>query len=394
MTIRVLHIFSPDYKRRFGGPTFTWKYCFSNWNEPDVSHYVLDTEGNRIVESKEAFHFEYPKVQKDASRWERAMWIFPLFRNLIKYKGDYDIVHLHVLCWGSLFLGPWAKWNRKPLVYESVLLDSDTPGGIYKQKFGKIVVWFMRFYKAILAISEYLAEDYRKFGFPESQVFSLVNFVDDKLFSPVKYAEEKKELRQRLNLPSNAIILIFVGSVIERKGVDILIQAYIEAVSKCPDLFLVIVGPKNRHEQPSFDEDFVNDLYALLDKNNLSDRVLFTGLIQDVHKLGEIYRASDIFVFPSRKEGLGNVVLEAMACGLPVLVSQLPVLDKIIKHGENGMVVPIGDADALCKSILLLSGDSALAGKIGGNAHSYVEKKRGFYAWQTQLVKIYHGMLS
>jgi glycosyltransferase involved in cell wall biosynthesis len=325
---------------------------------------------------------------------ERAIWVFPLFINLVKHKGEYDILHLHVFYWASLLIGPWAKWNKIPALYESVLLDEDTPGGVRKTKFGEMQVKLLRYYKAILAISEALAEDYRKFGFSVSQVFTLVNCVNDKLFFPAKSAEEKILLRQKINIPPNAVVLVFVGSVIERKGVDVLIRAFVDASSRCPDLYLLIVGPKNRNEQPSLDEGFVNDLYSLLNQHNLSERVSFMGLIQDGQKLGDIYRASDVFVFPSNKEGLGNVVLEAMACGLPVVVSQLPVLEKIIKHGENGLVVPIGGASALRDSILMLSDDPSLARKIGHHAHDYIEKNLGFTAWQAQLVKFYNGLLS
>lgn len=390
----MLHIFAPDYKIRFGGQNITWKYNFSKWNDPEVEPYVLDTESHRLVAAKEAFNFDYPDVQKSASRWERALWFFPLMMNLIRYRKEYDILHLHVLWWASLLIGPWTKWKKIPVIYESVLLDADTPGGILQGRFGKIQVWLMKSYMSILAISQYLAEDYLKCGFSPSRVFTLMNSVDDTLFVPVPTTEEKESLRRKLNIPGNAFVLLFVGIVGERKGVDILIRAFFEAASKRPELYLLIAGPKTRREIPSSDEDFVNDVYSFLNQHTLLDRVRFTGLIQDRQRLAEIFRASDIFVFPSKKEGLGNVVLEAMASGLPVVVSQLPVLDNIIKHEENGLVVPIGDGDALRDSIVVLKDDRSLAEKIGYNARHYIEKNLSPIQWQKQLVHIYDGLLS
>jgi glycosyltransferase involved in cell wall biosynthesis len=392
--IRVLHVFAPNFKNRFGGPIFNWRYYFSRWKDTDVVHCVLDYQKNQLIESKDAFSFEYSTNQEITSRSKRALWIFPLFINLMKYKEEYDILHVHVLWWGSLLLGPWAKRNCIPALYESVLLDSDTPGGILKEKYGRFKLRLLKTYTAILAISEYLAEDYRKFGFTKQQVLTLMNCVDMELFSPLKSIEEKKILRQELDLPPDATILVFVGSVIERKGVDVLIRAFIEASSSYPDLYLLIVGPKNKNENPSMDDGFINDLYSLINKNNLAERVYFTGLIQDRRKLSELYRLADIFVFPSRNEGLPNVVLEAMASGLPVVVSHLPGLEKTIIHGENGLFVPIGDVTALSDSILMLSRDLSLAGKIGTNARGYVEKNHDFRSWQAQLVEIYSGLLS
>jgi glycosyltransferase involved in cell wall biosynthesis len=305
----------------------------------------------------------------------------------------YDLLHVHVLWWSSLLIGPWAKWKKIPALYESVLLDADTPGGIFKENLGKFKVRCLKDYRAILAISEYLAEDYRRSGFTEAKVFTLMNCLDSGLFLPPVSAQEKKLLRQTLNIPPDATILVGVGSVIARKGVDVLIRAFIEASTKRPDLYLMIVGPKTKSENPSLDEDFINDQFTLLKQNGLSGQVCFTGLTQEREKLAQLYQAADIFVFPSRNEGLPNVVLEAMAAQLPVVVSQLPGLEHVIKHEENGLFVPIGDAAALCDAILRLCSDANLARKIGHNARAYVEKNHGFVAWQARLVEIYRSLI-
>ena len=391
--IRVLHVFPPSFTSRFGGQIIWWKYCFFHWNDSNVVHYVLDCDKNQLVDSRQAFNYEYPDTQKETSRWERAVWLLALFGNIKKYEEKYDLLHVHVLWWATLLLGPWAKWKNIPTVYESILLDSDTPGGILKTKLGRIQVRCLKTYKAILAITDHLAEDFRKFGFSEKQVFTLVNCVDTDLFFPSKSAEEKTFLRQKLSLPQDAKILVFVGSVIERKGADLLIRAFIQASSINPNLYLLIVGPKDKNENPSLNEEFVNELHALIQQKDLMDKVSFRGLVQDRQRLAELYRASDIFVFPSRKEGLGNVVLEAMAAGLPLVVSRLPVLENIIKHEENGLFVPIEDSNALKDSILLLSSDRALARKIGDNARFYVETNLGFADWQAELVEFYKRLI-
>jgi glycosyltransferase involved in cell wall biosynthesis len=394
VSFRVMHVFAPGYKTNFGGTTIRWKYNFSKWDDPDTKHYVLDTEKGDIIAARDAFNFEYPEVQKDISRWKRGLWFFSLFWNLIKHKGKYDLLHVHVLWWASLLIGPWAKWNKVPVLYESVLLDSDTPGGIIQQRWGKLQVRFLKYYRAIIGISEYIAEDYRRFGFLGNRVFILKNCVDDQLFSPVESSKEKNSLREDLNIPVNATVLLFVGSVIKRKGADILIRAFIAASSKQPNLYLLVVGPREKSEQPSLDEKFVSNLRLLLSEMNLANRVRFMGLVEDRQKLSKIYRASDIFVFPSTKEGLPNVVLESMASGVPVLVSNLPVLEEIIKHGKNGLFVPIGDALALRDSIIMLSGDLSLARSLVRSARQYVEEKHSFCAWQARLVEIYRSVLA
>lgn len=384
MTIRVLHVFSPGFKNRFGGQVAWWKYIFSHWNAPDVAHYILDTENDQLVDSKVAFNFEFPDKSRKTPRWERAFWVYPLFKNLTQHKKEYDILHVHTLWWGGLLIGPWARWKNIPALYESILLDEDTPGGILKEHAGKLKIRMLKKYKAILTISEYLSEDYLKFGFSKKQVFTLMNCVDIELFSPPKDNEEKMALRENYNLPKDATILLFVGAVNQRKGVDVLIRAFIAVCSKKSDpLYLVIIGPNNKHT------DFINELTWQLESNSLSNRVAFTGIVKDKQLLAEMYRAADIFVFPSNKEGLGNVVLEAMASGLPVVVSQLPVLEKFINHGENGLFIPMGDIDALKNAVLTLSNTQSLRIKLSANARKYIQKNHSYSDWQNQIVELY-----
>lgn len=394
MTVKVLHIFAPSYKNRFGGQTFSWKYAFSAWNNPEIEHYFLDFETLQMIPAKEAFRFEYLSSQKGTTRWERTIWVLTLFRCLAKHVGKFDILYVHVLWWGSLLIGPWSKWIGVPAVYESVLLHEDTPGGILRENLGQIKVWLLKYYQGIVAISEYLAEDYRKCGFDPRKVHTLMNSVDGKVFFPVETAGEKTAARIKRQLSPDATILVYVGSVIQRKGVDLLIRAFIDVSSQHSDLYLMIVGPKDRHENPSLDEGFVNGLRQSLSTNRLSTQVAFLGLIQDREELAEIYRASDMFVFPSRNEGLGNVILEAMACGLPVIVSQLPVLEKVVTHGENGFLIPVNDVSGLKDTILTLISEPSLAQKIGQNAHHYIQTRHDFLAWQAELTAFCKGLLA
>jgi glycosyltransferase involved in cell wall biosynthesis len=391
--IRVLHVFAPSLRSRFGGQNITWQYNFSHWNAHGVNHRVLDCGSAKLVDSREAFSFEYPVVQRGVKRWERAVWVGSLFSNLAKHRKQYDILHMHVLWWGGLAVGPWSRWMCIPAVYESILLDEDTPGGISRERLGGLKVRCLRDYRAILAISDYLAEDYSRFGFSRERVFTLMNSVDTVTFAPAETKDAKMALRRRLNLPLDATVLVFVGSVIWRKGADVLVRAFSQAATKYANLHLLIVGPKAKAENPSLDEDLVNDLRRFLGENNLSERVSFTGMVRGRQDLADIYRASDIFVFPSRNEGLGNVVLEAMSSGLPVIVTHLPVLEKVIQHGENGLLLPVDDVNALSGSILKLDADRSLAEELGHNARLYVEENHGFASWQARLVEFYRGLL-
>jgi len=385
MTVRVLHIFSPDYKHRFGGPIFDWKYAFSTWNNPEVAHLVLDHDEKQLIDGAEAFDFELSSSQLMASRVRRATWVFSLIHNLSRFRADYDLIHFHILWWGGLLSATWAKWHKIPTIYQSVLLNEDTPSGILTQPLGKIKLNLLKNISLIFPISEPLRQDYLAHDFSQGQVLTLMNSVNSDLFHPINHSQEKFILRDQFNLPRDAIIIIFTGSLIKRKGVDLLVSAFVQASQRIPTLHLLLVGPKDANENPSLDPDFVEQLKVLISLKGLSGKVTFWGFEKDRFNLSRLYQASDLFVFPSLNEGLPNVVLEAMASGLPVVVSDLPVLKDIIVHHANGYVVPLEDVEALTQVLIDVVRDPIKAKELGRNAREYVLSHHTFSEWQETL---------
>ncbi len=394
MGVRILHIFSPNFRQRFGGPIFDWKYAFSKWDDSEIEHLVVDYDQNRPLSALDAFAFKISHSQIKTTRWQRFLWIFKLNFILFKFRNSYDILHFHILLWGCLIAVTWAKWHNIPTVYQSVLLDSDTPGAIAQQKMGKLKVNLLKKFTGILAISDALAEDYLANGFSSDQVFTLMNSVDTDLFKPATSHGEKLQLKKHFNLPEDSLLLLFVGSLIRRKGVDHLVQAFIKAHHYNPKAHLWLIGPQNIAENPSLDESFVFKIKQLVAIAGLENAVTFAGLVAGRETLSEVYRTADAFVFPSRKEGLPNVVLEAMASGLPVIVSDLPGLKNVVSPCKTGVVIPIGDIDALENAIVALVSSKTGKNTLGEAARAYIFENHGFGAWQAELVRLYKKLLS
>ena len=137
---------------------------------------------------------------------------------------------------------------------------------------------------------------------------------------------------------------------------------------------------------------FIHTLPSMLTSSNLSERAIFWGLEKERLILSKLYQASDIFVFPSRNEGLGNVVLEAMASGLPIIVSDLPVLKGVVDHMINAMVVPCEDATSIETAITTLVTQPTLASELTMNARDYVINNHPFSKWQENLCVTYQNM--
>ena len=142
------------------------------------------------------------------------------------------------------------------------------------------------------------------------------NGVDLQRFHPVS-KDEKKVLRTSLGLGEMDRVMTTVGSIIPRKGIDVLLESWVSLSRLFPELHFVLVGPRTDENDPKLNA-FHKRLVELVNSSGAVNRVHFTGRVQNVESY---LQASDLFVFASEREGMANVILEAMATGLPVVLT-------------------------------------------------------------------------
>jgi glycosyltransferase involved in cell wall biosynthesis len=188
--------------------------------------------------------------------------------------------------------------------------------------------------------------------------------VDTDWFRPAGPGE-KDALKESFGIGAFRKVVTFVGGVLRRKGVDILVHAWREISRLHPDAVLLIVGPDSfGDDDVSRDQlmDFINSIKAEVRERNLNVR-----FIGRTDKVEEYLKCSDVFVLPSRKEGFGNVILEAMACGSPPGVSYMDgVSSETVKPGIDGLIA--NDVSELAGSIDKLLTDAGYAGQMGTSA--------------------------
>lgn len=143
------------------------------------------------------------------------------------------------------------------------------------------------------------------------------NGVDLNRYCPPENAEQRAAIRRALGWDPSWTVALAVGPIIPRKGTDALVEAYAGIHRDFPDSRLALVGP--RHDLARADLRVFHDrLQATIDGAGAREKVLFTGPVSNVQ---DYLKAADLLVFPSRREGMPNVVPEAMASGLPVLMT-------------------------------------------------------------------------
>ncbi len=197
---------------------------------------------------------------------------------------------------------------------------------------------------AVAGIGSCAVEAYRAL-FPGIRIFNIPYFCD---LSPFQIAA-----RARWTQSKHSVDVLFSGQFIERKGADVLIRAFAQIADRVPKLRLQLLGTG-----PSLDA-----LVGMI-PSRLRDRIHFLGFQQPA-AIPKIFAAADIFVLPSRHDGWGVVVNEALGAGLPIIVSDRVGARDLVENGQNGLITNAGDVDSLANALLKLARSHALRESFG-----------------------------
>jgi glycosyltransferase involved in cell wall biosynthesis len=221
----------------------------------------------------------------------------------------------------------------------------------------------------IIAGSAAMGRHARELGF-RSRIEVIPNGVDLKRFCPRRGSDPCRRLRASLGMDDPCIMIATVGSVIPGKGCDLLLEAWAPLAQRFPQAHLVIIGAR-------FDPDhyqkgeFEKKIAALIAASGAGDRIHFTGHVADIEWY---YRACDIFVFPTQKEGMPNAVLEAMASAVPVILTPFPTLSEDLGQPGREFELIERRPDALAAAVerLIRNADDRCA--LGRRGREWVER--------------------
>ena len=181
--------------------------------------------------------------------------------------------------------------------------------------------------------------------------------------------------------------ILAVGRLVPKKGFDVLVRACAAVAAEWDDVELVLAGESGEQEA---------DLHALVDELDLGGRVRFRGALGQSELFAE-YRRASVLCAPSRvlsdgdRDGIPNVLVEAMACGLPVVATGISGIPELVEDGVNGLLVAPDDADALAAAILRVAGDRALAARLGAAGRVTVAERFDGDRLAADLLRLFAG---
>ena len=318
----------------------------------DIYTRAHDPEDKQIYELGNNARLIHLKAGKDSEMHKLAVYPhLPDFAGKLesfrkRNQLHYDLVYSHywLSAWAGKFLQSW--WNVPHIVMFHTLGAVKNAIGIGEEEPElrlETERYLARNCHRIVAATEREKEDLIRYYGASPETISVIPCgVNMELFWPI----DKETARQQLDLNGNRRNIMFAGRIEPLKGIDKLLMAMTYLKNKHGFRLLIIGG--DEHSQYEIDR-----LQQLSRELNIEDSVNFLGLIKQ-DKLPLYYGAADVCVMPSYYESFGLVALESLACGTPVVATDVGIARKVIHQGETGYVVPDNSPHRLAQKIELL----------------------------------------
>jgi D-inositol-3-phosphate glycosyltransferase len=350
---------------------------------PHVLHHL--GYGNRVVHVPAGPEVPIPKQELSAYLPEFVSGI----KEFSRTKGTrYDVIHSHYWLSGLAAMELRESWNipvinmfhTLGLMKNRVAQPHEELEGEYRINGEKKVMAAVD--RIIAATPAELAQLQWLYNIDTQKVIVIPPGVDTSRFYPIP-SDEAKEY---IGIPADDRLVLYVGRIEPLKGLDVLFEAmgrYCQhSQADQAHLHLTIIGgdPDASSEKMTAEMSRLKELH---ERYGLEDMVTFRGK-QDQDTLPYYYSAAEVVVVPSQYESFGMVALEAMACGTPVVASQVGGLAYLVKDGETGYTVPVGDPYELCVHLRDLMEDRQLRDQMGAKAAKFARQ----YAWQEIAAKI------
>lgn len=287
------------------------------------------------------------RVLRLPSAWRGVRSVDPLFPLALgvataALAPRHDLVHLHAKSWFMLGSMPLARLLRRPVLVKLPNVRERGVPGMLRRPLGRQLVALLRQADAWAVLSPESRAELTAAGFAPERIFETRNGVDLRRYTPADPATRAR-LRAELGLPPDATVALFAGRLTAQKGLADLLGAWEQARASAAHPLLAICG----------DGPLRAELERLAASRGLAD-VRFVGKSE---RMADWYRAADLFALPSYAEGNSNALLEAMACGLPVVASLVGGTAELVGPQGRHLLHEPGDVAAIAAHLRALLAD-------------------------------------
>lgn len=349
------------------------------------------TQGNKAENliNQNVAGFRVIRIYKETLFW-KILAPLRFFFVLIKERRNFDIIHVHGVGYLAKIAVAYGLLFRKKVILKMTMFGEDDAMSIKKGGYGAVDFWFFTLASHYIALTQSFYKSCLDAGISGSKVSLIPNGVDTDRFQPIA-GERKIDLRTRLNIPLDKNVLVYAGLIRPEKGIDFLLDMISLVSSERRDTVLLLLGPIENW-LPEREKEFVREVLERIRTLSIQGIVFYPGRVDNVN---DYFQASDIFVSASYREGLQNVLIEAMACGLPPVVIEIPEVHKNILDDEReGFIIKERNLDSFSENIIKLIDDQELYKAISLAARKKVEEYYSISKVTESYLRLYHNLLS
>jgi glycosyltransferase involved in cell wall biosynthesis len=297
-----------------------------------------------------------------------------------------DIVHLHGFSQKSFLVIALARlWGKRVLI-KLTSAGHDDAGAMRAR--GRVAYAMYRQADCFVGVSPRFEEEHRRARLPEARFRFVPNGVDLQRFRPAS-VDEQRTLRTKLGLAAELPVVLFVGFFSQEKRPDLLYAAWRELHERGLPSTLVLIGA-TQSTYYEIDPDMASHIRADAGARGLASRLMF---VEHTTAVEDYYRASDVFALPTLREGLPNVVLETMACGVPPVVTAISGVTDWIVDSSTGILIPPDDREALERALEDLLRDPHRRAELGRAARESVSRRFAAERTAGEMLRVYEELL-
>jgi glycosyltransferase involved in cell wall biosynthesis len=348
-----------------GGPDKTILLSAARHNRAQVEVvvvYIRDVRDHefRIADKARGFGLTFYELEE---RSKLDLRVLRALREII-VRHDINLIHAHDYKTDlfAYLLRRWLGRRRFTLLSTAhawVMLG--LRGAFYR----RLDLWLMRRFDHLIAVSHATRNEMVAAGVPPQLISVIHNAIDTEEWARGCI---RPTLREELGIPHDSLVLGYVGRIMPEKDLDTWLRAAAVVARQYPEAQFVLVGEGR-------DASTLSQLQRLATDLGIAERVYFPGYRA---QLLPVYAAFDLFVLTSRREGLPNSVLEAMAMSLPVVATDVAGTKELVLHEQTGFVLPQGDVAGLAQAMTTLAGHAQLRQAMGLAGRKRVEQEFSF----------------
>ncbi len=291
---------------------------------------------------------------------------------LWKLRREYDILHAHMLFGAAFSALLSGKLLKKGTL---VKLGSSGPTGEIalsrRSSRGRVrLALLRRWADRVIVLDKTIFAEAESAGIPSKKIVQISNGIDASRFEPKKIQKNNAEKLE----------ILFIGRLVPEKSLPTLLKAYKKALENFPQLHLTLVGEGAERQA----------LEQLAKETGIENALNFAGKQDDVRPF---LAAADIFVLPSKTEGMSNALLEGMASGLPCLATPVGANPRVLGNGKYGILLPVGDEDAWAQALVDLGRSPQRRASLGKAARERILNEYDFSIIGARYLSLYETLI-